>query len=258
MDPYPDGPPVVLATLGNVPGVIDGRLPLWYQVTQSLRASILLREPDRSLRLPTEVSLSRHYGVSLATMRQALASLEREGLITRHRRRGTYINPQAVPSRSLRVLGSADAVLAQQASEEVRLTGRSRVPVPAAVAAFFPGAAEVELFQRLRLDQGSPTSYAENFLPVEVGARISDDDLLHAPMTKVLRDTLGIPLSRIQNDVEAQAAPVELARLLEIELLSPVLFSRNVTYRGDEQVVDVAHIHYRGDRFRFSVTVDIP
>jgi GntR family transcriptional regulator len=253
-----DGPPVVLAQLGDVPGIIDGRLPLWYQITQSLRASILCRDPNRSLRLPTEVMLARHFGVSVATMRQALTSLEREGLITRHRRRGTHINPQAVPSRSLRVLGTADTVLAQQASEEVRLLGRSRIPVPAAVADYFPGATEVELFRRLRLDQGSPTSYAENFLPVALASRIRDDDLLHAPMTKVLRDDLRIPLSRIQNDVEAQAAPLELARLLEIELLSPVLFSRNITYQGDEQVVDVAHIHYRGDRFRFSVTVDIP
>ena len=73
--------------------VLNRKLPLWYQVSQSLRASILGRSPQDPLRLPTEEQLAGHYGVSVLTMRQALKELEDEGLITRHRRRGT---PQGV------------------------------------------------------------------------------------------------------------------------------------------------------------------
>lgn len=61
--------------------VLNRKLPLWYQVSQSLRASILGRTPDASLRLPTEEQLAAHYGVSVLTMRQALKELEEEGLI---------------------------------------------------------------------------------------------------------------------------------------------------------------------------------
>ncbi|MCL2733123.1 MAG: GntR family transcriptional regulator, partial [Actinomycetia bacterium] len=42
--------------------VLNRKLPLWYQVSQSLRASILGRHPDAPLRLPTEDDLARHYG----------------------------------------------------------------------------------------------------------------------------------------------------------------------------------------------------
>ena len=73
--------------------VLNRKLPLWYQVSQSLRASILGRSPQDPLRLPTEEQLAGHYGVSVLTMRQALKELEDEGLITRHRRRGTFIEP---------------------------------------------------------------------------------------------------------------------------------------------------------------------
>lgn len=55
--------------------VLNRKLPLWYQVSQSLRASILGRTPDASLRLPTEEQLAGHYGVSVLTMRQALKEL---------------------------------------------------------------------------------------------------------------------------------------------------------------------------------------
>ena len=56
-------------------------------------------------------------------MRQALGSLAAEGLISRHRRRGTFVNADALRTRALRVLGSADAVMAQQSSDEVRVLG---------------------------------------------------------------------------------------------------------------------------------------
>lgn len=61
--------------------VLNRKLPLWYQVSQSLRASILGRTPGATLRLPTEEQLAAHYGVSVLTMRQALKELETEGLI---------------------------------------------------------------------------------------------------------------------------------------------------------------------------------
>nr|MDT0526690.1 GntR family transcriptional regulator [Streptomyces sp. DSM 41633] len=43
--------------------VLNRKLPLWYQVSQSLRASILGRPQDASPRLPTEEQLAAHYGV---------------------------------------------------------------------------------------------------------------------------------------------------------------------------------------------------
>lgn len=79
--------------------VLNRKLPLWYQVSQSLRASILGRSAQDPLRLPTEEQLAEHYGVSVLTMRQALKELENEGLITRHRRRGTFIEPTAQRGR---------------------------------------------------------------------------------------------------------------------------------------------------------------
>jgi GntR family transcriptional regulator len=247
----------VLATLSPLPSTVSGKLPLWYQVSQSLRAFIVYRRTDQPTRLPTEASLARHYGVSVATVRQALATLEAEDLIVRQRRRGTFINPRARDSHSLRVLGSVDTVLAQQASEEVRLLDRGVGPAPGPLAEHFAPNQRLAIFRRLRFEGAQPLSYAENFVPLEHGARVADEDLVTAPMTMVLRDRLGIALSRIDNAVEAQTAPPHLASLLGVEPLSPVLLSTNVTFDATGKVVDAALIYYRGDRFRFSVSLDL-
>ncbi|MFE7578333.1 GntR family transcriptional regulator [Streptomyces sp. NPDC057521] len=238
--------------------VLNRKLPLWYQVSQSLRASILGRAPDATLRLPTEEQLAAHYGVSVLTMRQALKELEAEGLISRHRRRGTFIEPHARRGSPVRLLGSIDAIVAQQSGERSTLLGHGPVPVPGDVAEHFPGCAEVVGYRRLRCDgaTGEPTNWAQNWVHPEVAADLDPADLDRWPMTKVLRDRVGVPISRITDTVEARLADPATAELLGVPLLSPILYYTGITYDEGGRVVDVARIHYRGDRFSFSVTVE--
>ncbi|WP_309052883.1 GntR family transcriptional regulator [Streptomyces sp.] len=238
--------------------VLNRKLPLWYQVSQSLRASILGRAPDASLRLPTEEQLAAHYGVSVLTMRQALKELEEEGLISRHRRRGTFIEPGARRSTPRRLLGSIDAIVAQQSGERTTVLGHGAEPVPGELAEHFPGVPEVVTYRRLRADgeSGEPTNWAENAVLPELAAAIDPVDLERWPMTKVLRDVVGVRISRITDTVEARLADPETAGLLRVPLLSPILHYTGVTYDGDGRVVDVARIRYRGDRFSFTVTVE--
>ncbi|MFJ3712052.1 GntR family transcriptional regulator [Streptomyces sp. NPDC090053] len=240
--------------------VLNRRLPLWYQVSQSLRASILGRRPQDPLRLPTEEQLAGHYRVSVLTMRQALKELETEGLITRHRRRGTFIDPGARPSAPRRLLGSIDAIVAQQSGERTTVLGHGPVPVPGELAEYFPGLEEIVDYTRLRCDgdSGEPTNWAENALRPEIAARVDVGDLERWPMTKVLRDGVGVRISRITDTVEARLADPVTADLLQVPLLSPILHYTGVTYDEAGQVVDVARIRYRGDRFSFSVTVEAP
>ncbi|MEU3747600.1 MULTISPECIES: GntR family transcriptional regulator [Streptomyces] len=238
--------------------VLNRKLPLWYQVSQSLRASILGRTPDASLRLPTEEQLAAHYGVSVLTMRQALKELEEEGLISRHRRRGTFIEPGARRSTPRRLLGSIDAIVAQQSGERTTVLGHGAEPVPGELAEYFPDVPEVVAYRRLRRDgeTGEPTNWVENAVRPELAASIDPADLERWPMTKVLRDVVGVRISRITDTVEARLADPETAGLLQVPLLSPILHYTGVTYDEDGRVVDVARIRYRGDRFSFTVTVE--
>jgi len=239
--------------------VLNRKLPLWYQVSQSLRASILGRHPDAPLRLPTEDDLARHYGVSVLTMRQALKELEDEGLISRHRRRGTFIEPGAQRGAPVKLLGSVDAIVAQQSGGRTTVLGHGPQSLPPEAAEHFPGLTEATAYRRLRCDeQGEPTNWAENFVRPDLGARIDVADLERWPMTKVLRDALGVRISRITDTVEARLADPETARLLRVPLLSPILHYTGVTYDESGRVADVVRIHYRGDRFSFTVTMEAP
>jgi len=233
------------------------QLPLWYQVTEALRARILGRSPNDPLRLPTEAQLAAEYSVAVSTVRQALTALEADGLITRRRRHGTLIADDAPTHPPLHVLGTVDTILAQQAGDEVRVLERALVPTPAILTTHYPDVPMVMKYRRLRLQDDIRLSYAENHLRPEHAEHITAEDLHAAPMTKLLRDKAHLRLARIDNTVEACPTPPNIAELLGIPLAGPVLRSTNVTYDTRGHVVDTALIHYRADRFRYTVSVDL-
>jgi GntR family transcriptional regulator len=230
-------------------------LPLWYKVGQSLRARIAGRHPEDPLRLPTEAELAQEYGVSIITIRQALSSVEQDGLIIRLRRKGTFINADAAPLRSLKLLGSIDTVFDQQSSEETILVERALVPPPAAARDLFPG--DVVKLSRLRKDAGEPVSFAVNYLLPKYGNRIKDGQIKRAPITKILRDELGVPIARIEDCVEAQLPSPQIAETLGIDLVSPILFFTGLTFDRKNNLIDMAYIYYRGDRYKFRVGIDV-
>lgn len=238
--------------------VLNRKLPLWYQVSQSLRASILGRTPRDPLRLPTEEQLAGHYGVSVLTMRQALKELEDEGLITRHHA-ARHVHRAERPAGLARTparLGGRDRGPA--VGDDDRAAGPGQHPLSGELSEYFPDLTEVATYHRLRCDErtGEPTNHARNYVRPELAERIDHDDLLRWPMTKVLRDVVGVAIGRITDTVEARIADPETARLLQVPLLSPILHYTGVTHDDSGRVLDVAVIHYRGDRFSFTVTLD--
>ncbi len=156
------------------------------------------------------------------------------------------------------MLGSADAVMAQQSSDEVRVLGRTRVRSGALPAQLGP-VREAVLIRRLRLDEGVPVSYAENYLQPRAcgpgqrrgpGARPGHQDPPRRAVAAAAQDRqrgLGPPRPRLT-----------WPRCCEIDALTPVLVSENVTYAAGATPVDVARIYYRGDRFTFAISLDIP
>ncbi len=64
---------------------------LHIQFLHHLRQRIQVKDYPVGARLPSEVALSEEYRISRGTVRQALDTLEREGLIERTHRRGTFV-----------------------------------------------------------------------------------------------------------------------------------------------------------------------
>jgi multiple sugar transport system substrate-binding protein len=85
---------VAVAGLGTAMS-IDPRqpIPLYYQLKTLLLEEILSGRYGPGEQLPTEHELCEQHGISRTPVSRALSELADEGVILRHRRRGTFLNP---------------------------------------------------------------------------------------------------------------------------------------------------------------------
>lgn len=233
------------------------KLPLWYQACESIRAEIYERITDADLRLPTETQLAENHHVSIITVRQALAVLEEEGLISRVRRRGTMINPEAIRPKDLRLLGSLSAVLNQQFPEGPKLLEKADVPPPEDMKKKFGDVELLTYMRRLRHVDGEPVNYCVNYILPEFGKKITEADLAKYPLPRILRDICNVKIARIDYVVRAIAATSVLARQLKVEIKSPVLYFTSTVFDEKERVIEHGRIYYRPESFSFDVSIDM-
>ncbi|MGZ4391631.1 MAG: extracellular solute-binding protein [Gaiellaceae bacterium] len=81
--------------MANRSPAIDPRqpIPLYFQLKTLLLEEILEGRYDSEQRLPTEHELCDRFGISRTPVTRALSELAEEGVVLRHRRRGTFVNP---------------------------------------------------------------------------------------------------------------------------------------------------------------------
>lgn len=86
----------------------DLPIPIYFQLKTRLLEDILGGRYGNDGRLPTEHELCETYGVSRTPVTRALTELADEGVVIRHRRRGSFVNPHWLtrrpPTAELRLL----------------------------------------------------------------------------------------------------------------------------------------------------------
>ena len=230
-------------------------IPLYYQLEHILRTQIESGEALPGQRLPTEQELSRQYQISRATVRQALAALVSEGLLYRKQGKGTFVTEKALQTRAAKLTGFTEDLFHQGHRPEVQVLEMKRAPAPDRVAHqlhLAPGA-EVVRFKRLRRAGGALLSYVVNYVLPEFGEKISERDLMEQPMLRLLEEKVKLPLGTVRHAVEAIKADAEIATLLEVNPLEPVLYIETLVRSAEGSPVEVANTYFRADRYRYTV-----
>jgi GntR family transcriptional regulator len=94
-----------------------------------------------------------------------------------------------------------------------------------------------------------PLYYEEIYVPVDVGRRLSPDDLGRTTVLELIETKVGIPLMRGEEEISAAVADRTLARHLAVPAAAPVLILDLVYFDpGDRAVIYVKAV-YRADRF---------
>jgi GntR family transcriptional regulator len=226
-------------------------IPLYYQVMRSLKEDILSGRFAPEDRLPSEAELMQIFRVSRVVVRQALQILEDRGLIVRVKGRGTFVAGDALADESPVLTGYIEDFLRVGLSTEVKLLHFGLVKASPDLASVFKVDEGTDLFhvKRLRMVEGRPFSVIENYVPYQVGILIPLALIEQEPLMQLIETRAGIPIDWASQVFQAVAADSDLANLLDIDLMAPILKMTLSAHTFDNQVVNHAYIYYRSDRY---------
>ena len=228
----------------------SSKLPIWYQLAQTLRTYILNGTLVPGQRIDSEVRLAERHGISVLPVRQALRALEEEGLIIRRRGSGTYVIdpiPLSNPAAT-----SLESLYSREFTRPARVIELGEAATPAKFAAWFPGEERLTFIRRLAFRDDQPWSYGTLYYPLKFAAKLTAERLARYPTYRLLRELYGLKLTRSHFEARAVAADGETASYLNIDPFSAALALSCVTFDDCDMAVGAFEMTFRGDPFIFS------
>lgn len=227
----------------------SSKLPVWYQLSMMLRDDILNGLLAPGSQIDPEVQLAAKHGISVMPVRQALRSLEAEGLISRQRGRGTFVTEH---HRTLPGVTSLEALYSKEFTKAAKILKRGIAAVPAVFADRFPDCNELCFIQRLLFQNGQPCSYGTLYFLPEFETRITSKLLRHYPLYRVMEEQCGVRILRSNFEAKASAAMPVVADHLGIDHFSPILNLTCVSYDDSNRCVGGFQMSYVSDLYVFS------
>jgi GntR family transcriptional regulator len=231
----------------------DDTKPLWQRVHEDLLTRLTAGEfPDR---FPTDYELVDEYGVSRHTVREAIRRLEADGLLTRHRGRGTFVNKEAINQPLSSTIYSLFNSLEEQGFQQDSDVLTSELRRERAAAEQLGVAADAELFflERLRRVDGTPLALDRTWLPADPYGDLVEADFTRTALYGELARRHGVtPVSGTEHlrPIVPTGTEREILGLDEGEavfLIERRTESANGPLEWRESLV-------RGDIYRFEVT----
>jgi len=245
------------ASLRRVLGKLDRAGPPAYaQIEDRLAEAIAAGHLRSGDRLPPERELAERLGVSRMTLRQALETLQRRGLLTRTvgRRGGTFVAEPKI-ERDLTAL----AGLSQQLQRQGHQAGAT--VLSATTGACGARTAEAlgltvgdEVFEvvRLRLSDGQPLALERSLFPAPRFPGLLEHPL-EGSLYELLKARYADGPVRAVERLEPVIADAREAEVLAVRPGAPLLLVERTAFDAGDVAIEWARDLFRGDRIRVVV-----
>jgi len=236
-------------------GFKNRSIPLYYQLENILREKINSGEYRPGDPFPTEDQLVQSYKVSRITVRQALGALEKDGLITRRRGKGSFVTEGWVHLEPMKLTGMIEDIIAMGIRTKTKIInfGFTNPSKKVVESLKLSEDTKVLRIERLRLIKGSPVSYTISYLPPDLGKKISIKDLTFQPILNLLENKCKVRIGRGTQIIEATIADSRVSSFLEVMTGAPLLKIERVVFDIKDRPVEYILILYRSDRYHYTV-----
>jgi len=229
-------------------------IPLYYQIQQQLREAIMSGSIRPGDPIPPEPTLATDAAVSRFTIRQAIDDLVREGLVVRHRGRGTFVTFSAASPAAKPLSTFSEAFARQGVTDTPAVISFVDGPPSASARAAFGLKNQDSVVQvtRTRARHGDIVAVERISVPSAIAPGLAESDLDGASLGEVMRRKYGLELTRALESLRLTTLDKDTADLLDGRSGTPVFLLERQSFVGD-QLVELREIFIRPDRFQFEL-----
>lgn len=237
-------------------------MPRYLQLAGDLREAIMGGEFVDGAQFPTESALCERYKVSRFTVREALRRLQAEGLIERKRGSGTTVQRAAARGGTLhQPLSNVGEILQYARDTQVVYALSGHGPLPAGVAEQIGAgtAGEWTCLHGVRRHEfdALPIASTQAYFHERLADAVERLDLAAGTLFSQIERLAGIAIGKVTQDIQAVAADAGVADALELEPDAPVLRILRCYYGTDGELFEISVSHHPGDRFAYSMHIDL-
>ena len=229
---------------------------LYIQLATLFRRRIEQGQWAAGSQIPTLEELMAEHGVARATIRQALGLLENEGLISRHRAKGTFVNDRAKAELRLDVTTDLRAMLNSREGATIEVLNESLVDSPSV----WPHdigtiATRYRLLKRRHIRDGQPFLLADVLIDSKLAEKLPRSAFTSLTAMRIASSIPGIRIARARQTITVGSADIETAQLLDLPLNAPLCYIDRSAVDQRGRLILVSKGIYRGDVVRVEMDI---
>jgi GntR family transcriptional regulator len=230
-------------------------IPLYHRIKEDLLDRIKGGHLATGDRIESELELMDRYGVSRATVRQALGQLVAEGYLEIRRGLGTYVAAPKIRQGLLGMYSFSREVERLGMRPASRVLGLTVEPASRAVATSLglPPGDPVVAIHRLRSADDEPMMLETSWLPEQRFPRLAERDFERERLYDVLLGGYGVRPTRAREEFEPVLLSSDEATLLAKHPGDPALLLERIAYDPEGRAIEFCRSIVRGDRCRYFV-----
>ena len=230
--------------------------PLYKQVYDVLTERLVSQYWKPSQPLPSEQELARELGVSQGTVRKALNKMVSEKLLERRQGKGTYVAEHTQESSLFRFFNfcDADGEPVYPETTVVSMTRRTPKPIEKEHLSLSSKARILEMV-RLRTINNKPAILEKIIQPLAIFPDIDKEPEIPNSLYTLYQSRFDINIIEVKEQLRAELANEEQARLLELEQGDPILVIRRWGVNIDGRVVEWRESYCRTTDINYSATL---
>lgn len=227
---------------------------LYLQVMEKIKKEIEAGTYKEEEKLPSEYELSKHLGVSRATLREALRMLEEDNIVTRRHGVGTFVNAKPVFQAGIEELKSVTQMIRQSgkkpgtqyvSTEVLDATEKEKRDFNQ------PDLEHVTAIERIRTADGVPVVFCIDKAPASYVSleKLREEASIFSTIEAISEKQITYAIA----DIEPITYHDRIYSILQCAPDQPLLLLKQMHYTSNDEAVLYSANYFRADVFSFHV-----